>query len=139
MTTSTALNEMLLEIRAIHGAGDIPLHRPVFVGNERRYLSECIDSNFVSSVGARVTEFEQRIVEFTGCKYAVATVNGTAALHVSLLLAGVKAKDEVLSQAVTFVATCNALAYIGAAPVFISLLVGAIVIKRHPRGAWAKR
>ena len=121
MTTSTALNEMLLEIRAIHGAGDIPLHRPVFVGNERRYLSECIDSNFVSSVGARVTEFEQRIVEFTGCKYAVATVNGTAALHVSLLLAGVKAKDEVLSQAVTFVATCNALAYIGAAPVFIDV------------------
>ena len=85
----TALSEIktraIVEIvREIYGANQVPLHRPVFEGNERRYLAECIDSNFVSSVGAKVTEFERMISEFVGCKYAVATVNGTAALHVAL-------------------------------------------------------
>ena len=89
MTTEAALAGLLSEIRAIHGDGAIPLHRPVFVGNERRYLTECIDSNFVSSVGARVTEFEQRVAAFTGCSHAVATANGTGALHVAVCLASV--------------------------------------------------
>jgi perosamine synthetase len=121
MTTSASLEALLAEIRAMHSEGDIPLHRPVFVGNERRYVVECIDSNFVSSVGARVTEFEQRVAAYTGCAHAVAVVNGTAALHVALRLVGVQRGDEVLTQALTFVATCNALAYADAHPVFVDV------------------
>lgn len=108
-------------VRSIHGAGYIPLHRPVFEGNERQYLVDCIDSNFVSSVGAKVTEFEQRIAAFTGVKHAVATVNGTAALHVALQLVGVGRDDAVITQALTFIATCNAIRYCGAHPVFIDV------------------
>ena len=112
-------NKLLAEATAlfsrnIYGNSFIPLHRPVFEGNERQYLVDCIDSNFVSSVGAKVTEFEEKVAEFTGSKYAVATVNGTAALHVAIELAGVKPKDEVISQALTFIATCNAISYAGA-------------------------
>ena len=108
-------------VRGIYGDAFIPLHRPVFEGNERQYLVDCIDSNFVSSVGAKVTEFEERIAAFTDAKYAVATVNGTAALHVALQLAGVQRGEEVLSQALTFIATCNALTYAGAEPIFIDV------------------
>ena len=107
--------------RSIYGNSFIPLHRPVFEGNERQYLVDCIDSNFVSSVGAKVTEFEEKVAEFTGSKYAVATVNGTAALHVAIELAGVKPGDEVISQALTFIATCNAISYAGAKPLFIDV------------------
>ncbi|MDQ1263962.1 MAG: perosamine synthetase [Campylobacterota bacterium] len=77
----------------------IPLHEPRFVSNEKKYLNECIDSTFVSSVGKFVDEFEKKIAEFTGAKYAVATTNGTSALHISLLLAGVERDDEVITQA----------------------------------------
>ena len=112
---------ILALVRSIHGDGFIPLHRPVFEGNERAYLLECIDSNFVSSVGSKVTEFEQMVADFTGARFAIATVNGTAALHVALQLAGVERGDEVLTQALTFIATCNALTYVGAAPVFIDV------------------
>ena len=105
----------------IYGGGFVPLHRPVFEGNEKQYLLDCIDSNFVSSVGARATEFEQQIAAFTGANFAIATVNGTAALHVALQLVGVKRDDEVISQALTFIATCNALSYAGAHPVFVDV------------------
>ena len=108
-------------VRAIYGDAFIPLHRPAFEGNEKQYLVDCIDSNFVSSVGAKVTEFEQQVAAFTGSKYAIATVNGTAALHVALQLAGVERDDEVISQALTFIATCNALSYAGAHPVFVDV------------------
>jgi perosamine synthetase len=107
--------------RTIYGADFITLHRPVFEGNEKKYLIDCIDSNFVSSVGARVIEFEQKIATFTGAKYAVATVNGTAALHVALQLVGVERDDEVITQALTFIATCNALSYAGAHAVFVDV------------------
>ena len=107
--------------RSIFGDDFIPLHRPVFEGNERRYLVDCIDSNFVSSVGAKVSEFEQLVAEFTGSKYAIATVNGTAALHIAIELAGVKPGDEVISQALTFIATCNAISYAGAEPLFVDV------------------
>jgi len=107
--------------KTIFGHEFIPLHRPVFEGNERQYLVDCIDSNFVSSVGAKVTEFEEKVAEFTGSKYAIATVNGTAALHTAILLAGVKPGDEVISQALTFIATCNAISYSGADPVFVDV------------------
>lgn len=119
MTQQTEQFQTVVDlVRSTHGDGFIPLHRPVFEGNERQYLVDCIDSNFVSSVGAKVMEFEQRIASFTGAKYAIATVNGTAALHVALQLAGVQRDDEVITQALTFIATCNALSYVGAHPVF---------------------
>lgn len=99
----------------------LTLHRPVFGGNEKNYLSECIDSNFVSSVGARVTEFEQGVAAYCGAKYGVATVNGTAALHIAMVVAGVERGEEVITQALTFIATCNAISYIGAHPVFVDV------------------
>ncbi len=121
MHTEPLRQDLVDLVRSIFGEGFIPLHRPVFEGNEKQYLADCIDSNFVSSVGAKVTEFEQRIAAFTGSKFAVATVNGTAALHVALQLAGVQRGDEVLTQALSFIATCNALTYAGAQPVFMDV------------------
>ena len=99
----------------------IPLHAPTFAGNEQTYLAETITSTFVSSMGKFVDEFEQKIQNFTHTARAVATVNGTAALHAALYLADVKAGDLVLTQALTFVATCNALYHMGAKPVFIDI------------------
>lgn len=99
----------------------IPLHEPVFIGNERKYIMDAIDSTFVSSVGEYVNRFEEMMANITGSKYAIAIVNGTNALHLALLLAGVKREDEVLSQALTFIATANAISYIGADPVFIDV------------------
>ncbi|QOP44886.1 LegC family aminotransferase [Sulfurimonas paralvinellae] len=99
----------------------IPLHEPRFRGNEKRYLNECIDSTFVSSVGKFVDRAEEDFTAFVGAKYAVATVNGTSALHVALLCAGVKNGDEVLTQALSFVATANAISYCGAKPIFLDV------------------
>lgn len=99
----------------------IPLHEPRFIGNERKYVLDAIDSTFVSSVGAYVDKFEQLMVEITGAKYAIATVNGTAALHICLVLAGVTNEDEVITQPLTFVATSNAIAYTGAKCVFVDI------------------
>jgi aminotransferase in exopolysaccharide biosynthesis len=101
--------------------GFVPLHAPVFLGNEKEYLLETIDSTFVSSVGEYVELFEQRIASTTNTGYAVATVNGTAALHAALLVVGVSNGDDVLTQALTFVATCNAIRYCGADPVFVDI------------------
>jgi perosamine synthetase len=97
----------------------IPLHEPLFNGNEWNYVKECIDTGWVSSVGKFVDEFERRLAEITGSNYAIATVNGTAALHVSLWLAGVRSGDEVLVPGLSFVATANAVAQCGATPHFI--------------------
>lgn len=113
------LRDLMVMISDIYAVDEVPLHRPVFVGNERSYLLACIESNFVSSVGARVTELENRLGIFTGAKRATSTVNGTAALHIALKLAGVVPGDEVITQALTFVATCNAISYAGARPVFV--------------------
>ena len=99
----------------------IPLHAPVIVGNERKYVLETIDSTFVSSVGQYVTKFENEIQNYTGSKYAIAVVNGTSALHASLLVLDVKDGDEVLTQALTFVATSNAINYTKARCVFIDV------------------
>ncbi len=99
----------------------IPLHAPVFKGNEKQYVMETIESTFVSSVGAFVDRFEVLMTEITGTKKAVAVVNGTAGLQVALQLAGVKNNDEVITQALTFVATANAIAYNNAHPVFIDV------------------
>jgi aminotransferase in exopolysaccharide biosynthesis len=99
----------------------IPLHPPTFGGNEKKYLNECIDSTFVSSVGKFVTQFEEMMADFTGSKFAIAAVNGTAALHMALILADIRPQDEVLTQALTFIATANAISYCHASPVFIDV------------------
>lgn len=104
-----------------HTKDFIPLHAPYFGGNEKKYLNETIDSTFVSSVGAFVNKFEEDFAKFTGSKFAVACVNGTNSLHIALILAGVKSEDEVLSQSLTFIATANAISYIGAQSVFIDV------------------
>jgi perosamine synthetase len=115
-------DDVIAFVKKLHDTEDfIPLHAPRFVGNEKKYVSECIDSTFVSSVGAFVDKFEKQVAEFTGSKYAVATVNGTAALHISLILSGVSKGDEVITQPLTFIATCNAINYIGAHPVFVDV------------------
>lgn len=98
-----------------------PLAVPVFAGNEKKYLEECIDTTFVSSVGKFVDRFEKDMAEYAGCKKAVVCVSGTNALHMSMMLVGVERGDEVLTQALTFIATCNAISYIGAHPVFIDV------------------
>ncbi len=99
----------------------VPLSVPKFVGNEKKYLNECIDTTFVSSVGKFVDRFEEDMARYTGAKKAVVCVNGTNALHMALMLSGVERDDEVLTQALTFIATCNALSYIGAHPVFLDV------------------
>lgn len=110
-------------IRQVYNApeGFVPLHAPYFGGNEKKYLADTIDSTFVSSVGAYVNRFEEMLAEITGAKYAVATSNGTVALQLSLIVAGVKAGDEVITQPVTFIATANAIAHSNATPVFVDV------------------
>ncbi|MDI7182289.1 LegC family aminotransferase [Leptospira santarosai] len=97
----------------------VPLHEPIFQGNEWNYVKECLDTTFVSSVGKFVDRFEKDLAAFTGASYAVAVVNGTAALQVALKLAGVQMKDEVLIPSLTFIATANAVSYLGALPHFV--------------------
>lgn len=99
----------------------IPLHAPIFPGREKEYVADTIASTFVSSVGAYVDRFEKDMASFTGSPRAIATVNGTAALHIALKLAGVEAGDLVITQPLTFVATCNAVAYCNAEPVFVDV------------------
>ena len=118
-----ASKDIVRLIRELYGQNKafIPLHAPVFLGNEKKYLKECIDSTFVSYVGKYVTQFEDQIAKFTGAKYAVAMVNGTTALQVALQLAGVKRGDEVVTQALTFVASANAITHAGGIPVFVDV------------------
>jgi len=99
----------------------ISLHEPIFTGNERKYVMDCLDTTFVSSVGKYVDHFEERVCNYTGTGDAIATVNGTAALHMALMLAGVSRNDLVITQPLTFIATCNAISYCGAEPVFIDI------------------
>lgn len=111
---------VLAAIRSVIDGGDfVPLHEPHFAGNEWAYVKECIDTGWVSSVGSYVDRFEEMLAEYTGVKKAVAVVNGTAALHVCLQLCGVQANDEVLMPALTFIATANAVSYLGATPHFV--------------------
>ena len=104
-----------------HSENIVPLHAPCFIGNEKRYLNECIDTTFVSSVGKFVDRFEEMVASYTGAARAVVCVNGTNALHMALLLANVQQNDEVITQALTFVATANAISYIGTHPVFLDV------------------
>ena len=109
-------------VRSIYNTNDnIYLHEPRFAGNEKKYLMETIDSTFVSSVGPFVDKFELEMSMLTNTAKAVAVANGTCALQISLLLAGVKLGDEILTQALTFVATANSISYLGASPIFIDV------------------
>lgn len=117
--STTLIDDVVAAIRTAIGPGPAVLHEPSFLGNEWQYLKDCLDSTFVSSVGKFVDRFEADLVTYTGAKHAVAVVNGTAALHIALKLAGVKAGDEVLVPALTFVATANAVTYCGATPHFV--------------------
>lgn len=117
-------NKILTFIRkSFKGKGGefIPLHVPNLNGNEKKYLNECIDSTFVSSVGKFVNSFEEKVAEYTEAKHAIVCVNGTNALHLALLLVGVDNGDEVITQPLTFIATTNAITYANAKPVFVDV------------------
>jgi len=121
-TSSNSFSEIIHFIKNLYPSENpVPLHSPRFTGNEKKYVIDAIDSTFVSSVGKYVDRFEEMICEITGAKYAIATVNGTCALHIALKLAGVQTGDEVITQPLTFVATCNAIVYCGAVPVFVDV------------------
>ena len=117
--TSSCARQILEVLQSVLGPGPVALHEPHFGGNEWLYLKECLDSGYVSSVGSFVDRFEAQLAAYTGVKHAIAVVNGTAALHIALRLAGVQAGDEVLLPAMTFVATSNAVSYCGATPHFV--------------------
>jgi Predicted pyridoxal phosphate-dependent enzyme apparently involved in regulation of cell wall biogenesis len=117
--SSTIATQVVDALRRVVGAGPVMLHEPTFAGNEWAYVKECLDSTFVSSVGPFVDRFEADLARYTGAKRAVAVVNGTAALHIAMLLAGVKPGDEVLVPAVSFIATANAVRYCDAIPHFV--------------------
>jgi aminotransferase in exopolysaccharide biosynthesis len=123
-------------IKNVFGSEDkfIPLHEPKFASNEKQYLLDCLDSTFVSSVGQYVDRFEDQIKEYTRAKYAIATVNGTAALHIALLLAGVKRGDLVITQPLSFIATCNAISYLSAEPVFLDVDLETLGLSVHKMG-----
>jgi perosamine synthetase len=112
-------SDVLTALRSVVGSGPVALHEPEFLGNEWVYVKAAIDSTFVSSVGRFVDQFETELATFLGCKHAVAVTNGTAALHIALILAGVVRDDEVLTPALSFVATANAISYCGAWPHFV--------------------
>lgn len=119
-----------------HPGETVPLHAPVFAGNEKKYLAECIDSTYVSSVGGFVDRFEKDIERYTGAAKAVVCVSGTNALHLALVLAGVKAGDEIITQALTFIATCNAISYTGAIPVFVDVDADTMGLSPKAVEAW---
>lgn len=116
----------------------VPLHAPVFFGNEKKYLLDCIDSTYVSYVGKYVTKFEEMTAEFTGAKYAVAVVNGTVALQIALQVAGVERGDEVITQPLTFVATANAISHCGAKPVFVDVDLDTMGMSPEKLEHWLK-
>src|SRR5579859_1064115 len=119
-TVQSAASAILNAVRAVipDSRGAVALHEPEFKGNEWQYIKECLDTGWVSSAGAYVDRFETRIAEITGAAHAIATANGTAALHICLLLAGVERGDEVIIPTLTFIATANAVSYAGAVPHF---------------------
>jgi len=131
-------SEFIRFVRDLYARPDgvVPLHAPVMGAREKALVAQAIDSNYVSSVGRFVDLFEQQVAAFVGAKYGVAAVNGTAALHVALRVAGVRAGDLVLTQALTFVATCNAIAYCGAEPVFLDVEEDTLGLDPDAVSAW---
>jgi aminotransferase in exopolysaccharide biosynthesis len=119
LETEELVQEVIKAIQSVSGLKAVALHEPEFAGKEWEYVKECIDSNFVSSVGKYVDKFERGLEEYTGAKHAIAVSTGTSALHIALLLAGVERGDEVLIPALTFVGTANAVIYCGGEPHFV--------------------
>ena len=117
----TISQKIVNAIRTVAGEAKVALHEPIFKGNEWSYLKDCLDSGYVSSIGQYVEQFENQVCEFTGSKYAVAVVSGTAALHLGLLVGGIKPNEEVLIPSLTFIATANAVSYCGAVPHFVDV------------------
>ena len=115
------IDHVAKEILKLYGEEAVPLHRPIFKGNEKHFLVDCVESNFVSTAGAQVTAFEDQICLKTGAKFSVAVCSGTAALHLALVACGVSTGDDVLTQPLTFVGTCNAISHAGASPIFIDV------------------
>ena len=127
-------------IHQLYGTQDfVPLSVPKFIGKEKEYLAECIDSTYVSSVGPFVDRFEEEIARYTGAARAVVCVNGTSALHMALMLAGVERGEEVLTQSLTFIATCNAISYTGAHPVFIDVDRETLGLSPDALSAWLEK
>jgi aminotransferase in exopolysaccharide biosynthesis len=118
---------------------DIQLHAPVFFGNEKKYLNDCIDTTYVSSVGKYVDRFEQMVADYTGSAKAVACVNGTNALYLALKLSGVEQEDEVITQPLTFIATANAIAYCGAYPIFIDVDKDTMGLSPEKMDLWLRK
>ena len=126
-------------LKSVVGSESVALHAPQFQGNEWDYLKQCLDSTFVSSVGPFVDRFEAELAAYTGASYAVAVVNGTAALHMALLLSGVQPGDEVLVPTLTFVATANAVRYCGATPHFVDSEVATLGVAADPLGQYLEQ
>ena len=114
-------NEFINFVRKIYLKKNVPLHEPKFIGNEKKYLKQCIDTSFVSSVGKFVDKLEKKIAKYTRAKYVIATTNGTSAIHISLILAGVDSNHEVITQPLNFIASCNAISYCNASPIFVDV------------------
>lgn len=132
------ITDFIRELYSIK-SGVVPLHAPVFFGNEKEYLINCIDTTFVSSVGKYVDKFEEVVAQYTGAKKAIVIVNGTNALHLALLSAGVKTDDEVITQPVTFIATANAIAYCNAHPVFLDVDKGTLGLSPENLAEWLSK
>ncbi len=127
-------------IRSLYGQeGTIPLHAATFAGNEKKYLAECIDTTYVSSVGEFVNRFEREVAIYTGAARAVVCVNGTNALHMALMLVGVERGDEVITQPLTFIATANAISYCGAHPVFLDVDRDTMGLSPFKMAAWLEQ
>ena len=133
-------SEIVSFIRSVYRQENefIPLHSPVFVGNEKKYLEDCIDSTYVSSVGKYVDQFENEIARYTGSVKAVACVNGTNALFLALKLSGVNQGDEVITQPLTFIATANAISYCGSEPVFLDVDADTLGLSPERLAEWLK-
>ena len=138
MTAEFSIEAVLAALRSVLPSGKsfLPLHEPSFSGNEWAYVKECLDTGWVSSVGKFVDRFEEELAAYTGVKRAIAVVNGTAALHVCLLLAGVRNGDEVLMPALTFIATANAVSYCGAIPHFVDSEERTLGFDPHKLGSY---
>lgn len=133
-------NKEISFIKTLFGNQDFtPLHAATFSGNEKKYLTECIDTTFVSSVGEFVNRFEQMVAQYTGSKRAVVCVSGTNALHLALILSGVERGDEVITQSLTFIATANAISYCGAHSVFIDVDLDTMGLSPVKMGEWLDR
>ncbi|QSI03572.1 LegC family aminotransferase [Treponema pedis] len=128
--------DIILFIKNLYKQDSVPLHAPVFLGNEKKYLNECIDSTYVSSVGSFVDRFEQDIAEYTGVSRAVVCVNGTNGIAAALRLAGVEMHDEVITQPLTFIATANAITYCNAHPVFLDVDKDTMGLSPQKMSAW---